>query len=145
MKTTIASLLRHAVTAITGLGAWMFAMGWISEGDLAEVNTALVTIASGLVVVITAIVSRLALALGAKFFGRSSENDEGGKGSGLSALLLILGTTVALGGLPSCAALKGVPIAIGITSDQADVTYSSKGGLTVSARVPTKVDRRSSK
>lgn len=85
--------------------------------------------------------------------------DEGGTPGNNSdgKMLGLIGVTAAglCMGLPSCNfpennpelwnALRAVPITIGVTSDDGEVHYSSKGGLVVSGRVPTKVDRRSSK
>jgi hypothetical protein len=70
--------------------------------------------------------------------GGSEETDSAG---GLG-LVCIVGCTAAgaLGCLPSCThsqleALRGVPLKIGVETDDSRLTYSSKGGLLLEARV----------
>lgn len=60
---------------------------------------------------------------------------------GGSLLLLIGAAGILAGALPSCAALKDVPIRIGIQTPNSDIGYSSKSGLEVRAVV----ERRSAK
>lgn len=70
MKTLLSaylpSLLRHCFTALAALGAFLATKGIIDPSDTAAVNTAGATIASGLVVILTAVIARLAIVLAAK-------------------------------------------------------------------------------
>lgn len=136
MKEQLASLLRHAFTALAGLGGFLFSKGLIDQGDVTAVDGAGVSLGNALVVILVAVIGRLLITLTAKFFRLGAgelENDKSKPSGG--TLLLIIGTTAALGGLlPSCSpaqldAARAFPIRIGITTDQGTASYSSKSGL----------------
>jgi hypothetical protein len=135
MKDTLASLLRHALTALAGAGTFMAGRGLIAPEDAEAVNASGATIQDALVVVVVAVLMRLALKFGGKFFSA----DTVGKSDGGGVLLLLLGVAGLLGmmGLPSCTprqweAVKAFPLkACYIDKDGNSACYSSKGGLEV--------------
>ena len=134
MKTYIASLLRHAFTALAGLGGFLLSHNLIDQGDVAQVNGAGVSIGTALVVILTAVIGRLVLTLMGKMFtGQAGDTSDA---SGVS-LLLLLGTTLALmGPLASCsptqmAVAQSIPIRTTLHTNYGTATYSSKSGLTL--------------
>lgn len=105
MKTTIASLLRHAFTALAGLGAFLASKGWIDATDTASVNGAGVSLGAALVVILTAIIGRLALTWMGKILpGTGVVKNGTGSGGGLPAIGLLCMAVGLLGvaTLPSC-------------------------------------------
>lgn len=66
LSTYLPTMLRHCFTALAGLGAYLSTKGLIDPTDAVAVDTAGGTIATGLVVILTAILARLALMLLAK-------------------------------------------------------------------------------
>jgi hypothetical protein len=138
MKTYLASLLRHAFTALAGLGAFLLSHNLIDQGDVAAVDAAGVSLGAALVVILTAIIGRMALTIFGKFFaGAAGEN--GGASGGAASLLLWAGTAAGfMGGLPSCspadrasawAAFRAVPIRACVAGEYGSACYSSKGGI----------------
>lgn len=63
MNTYIASLLRHALTALAGLGGLLLSKGLIASADAPAVDAAGASIGSALVVIGTAVLGRLVLTL----------------------------------------------------------------------------------
>lgn len=136
MKTYLASLLRHALTALAGLGAFLLSNNLIEPADAPAVDAAGVSISAALVVIGTAVLGRLAITLFGKFF-TAAAGESGGPSGGMS-LLVMCGTAAGLCMvLPSCSA--GIPIKGCLTSDYGTACYSSKSGLEIA------VNQRSSK
>lgn len=92
----IATALRHAFTALAGLGAFLAAHGWLDPADAPAVDAAGVALGDALGVVVAAIVARFMWWVGSQIV-------TGGGGSSVP-LLVLLGCcgTVAVGTLPSC-------------------------------------------
>lgn len=134
----IASILRHwitlALTAITVyLGAHLFAPDEAKAFDAAAQQLVAPLVIIG-TLIITA-VWRIALAWITNTFRLGSgEPKNDGQGSGGSLGLWVIGTVAVLGGLPSCspeqlAAARAVPMKACVHTDQGDVCYSTKDGL----------------
>ncbi len=132
----IASILRHWFTlAATLVSAWLIAQLTLSPDQQAELTKALGDLVGPLVIVGTLIVTavwRIALAWVTNFFrlgaGENGEKKNGGPSGGMSLLLLMTCTAVALGGLPSCM-FAGVPLTASVVLPEGKLSYSAKGGL----------------
>ena len=139
MKDYLSSLLRHAFTALAGLGGLLVSINLIDPADAPAVDAAGGTLASALVVILTAVIGRLLITLGAKIFRiGAGENGEKNNGGGVGTLpLWIVGTAAALmGALPSCSSIPaGTPVTFSLIAPDGAVSYSAKGGLSVSAIV----------
>lgn len=138
MKETIASLLRHAFTALAGLGTFMYSQGYIGAEDVVDVNASGAAMSDALSALVVAILVRLFIKFSGKVIG--AHVNDGKNNNGFLGLLL-LGAVGLLGfGLPSCSpsqveAAKAVPIKACYTSkDGARVCYSSKDGVEVDVR-----------
>ena len=135
MKIMIASLLRHAFTALAGLGGLLFSRGLIEAGDVAQVDASGVSLGAALSVIITAIAGRLLLTLlGKAITGGTGEAGHAGKR--MASLALFCSVLALSGCLTSCAslpwvALQSIPLHAGISTDYGRACYSSKSGLTV--------------
>ncbi len=93
MKETLTSLLRHALTALAGVGTFMAGRGLIAPEDAQAVDASGATIADALVVVLVAVLMRLVI----KFSGNLFRHDKDGHNNGGSTMLLLLGMTMLLG------------------------------------------------
>ncbi len=103
MKTTIASLLRHAFTALASLGVFLASKGWIDAPDTAAVNGAGVSLGAALVVILTAVIGRLAITWMGKILpGTGGVKNGTGSGGGLPALGMLCMAAGFMGSLPSC-------------------------------------------
>lgn len=120
-KTFWLQMLALGAAFFPGVQAWIAANPVDAVGVLAAANVIVRFITSGQVTLF-------------------SEEVDGGSSGGVM-LLLGMGTAVGImGALPSCTAsqveaLRGVPVRIGIEGRDAAASYSSKGGLVISARV----------
>lgn len=131
MKETIASALRHAFTALAGLGTYLALHGLIGAADTASVNVAGATIGDALAVVAAALVARLVVWV----TGKMGAADK----SPLVPVLLVVCGTLAVGGLPACS--PDYPISGSLsyrdkrTGAKAGLSYGPdkvlSGGLTV--------------
>jgi hypothetical protein len=141
---TLATLIRHVVTYAVGLLV-SFLTVHLSGVELqtgVDAANALVEPLVVLVGLLGVIASRLAMPFLHKLFRAGSGDTDDGPAGGLSPVVIgMVGTAVAIGGsLPSCSpaqleALRGVPIRLGVETDDSRVSYSSKGGLLLEARV----------
>lgn len=141
MKDTITSALSHVFAALAGLGTFLTLHGMIGVSDTSAVDTAGASLGDVLAVILAALVARLGVWISSKVLN-------GGSSSGVQVLLLSLfaGTLLA-GGLTACsaeqmAAVRGIPIHIGIQGPNGSVGYDSKGGLEIQGTLP---DRKSGK
>lgn len=142
MKSYIESLIRHALTALAGLGGFLASHQFIDAGDAAAVDAAGASVASGLVVILSAVIGRILLTLVAKYFrhGTGELDKQEGPFGKAGALLLFACAAGALGVLPSCTAVPAVSVAgPGFTG-----IYSPKSGLFVTAD-PARLIERASK
>lgn len=141
----IASLLRHALTFLAGLGGLFFSWSIIAPDQVAAVNAAGADLIAPLTIILGAVaacVARLALSWIFKIFRHGS-----GDVTGAGGLSLWIGVMAAGGlclALPSCSpetreVLKAFPIRTTVVTDYGTVGYSSKSGISVY------VDRRSGK
>ena len=135
MKTYLASISRHAFTALAGLGGLLFSKGLIAEADVSQVNASGVSLGAALAVILTAIVGRVALTLLGKVF-TGAAGESGGMSGGASLLVMCGAAVGLLGALPSCsalpwAALQSIPLHAGLTTDYGTAAYSSKSGITI--------------
>jgi hypothetical protein len=133
MKNIILSLVRHALTALAGVGTFLAGRGLIAPEDAAAVNASGATIQDALAVVAVAVIARLMIHFGVKIFSMENEDGNGG-----SALLLLLGVAGLMGlGLPSCSpqqieAAKNVPVKACYEGKNGNkVCYGSKSGIEV--------------
>jgi hypothetical protein len=135
MKETLTSLLRHALTALAGLGTFMYAQGYIGAADVAAVNGNGLALSDALLPILVAVLTRLFIKFSGKL--RDAHVNEGKNNNGFLGLLL-LGAVGFIGmTLPSCSpaqveAAKAVPIRGCYTSEDGyRVCYSSKDGVEV--------------
>lgn len=144
MKAYLTSLLRHALSALLGLGALLASKGLINPDDVDAVSAASVSLVDALVVIVVAVVARLifskvpwlapASSSGSDDPAGSSANgvDQRAASGGTSGLLVMAGLlALALAALPSCA---GFPVRVGIVVPEGELGYSSKGGLEIQVR-----------
>lgn len=135
MKTYIESLLRHALTALAGLGGFLASHNLIDAADRGAVDAAGGTVASGLVVIISAILCRMFISVVAKYFRTGSgELEHQGDGPTRVGLLFAFACAAAASGvvLPSCSGVAPVP-AVSVAGPGYTAIYSSKSGLFVTA------------
>ena len=135
MKDTLASLIRHATTALLALGGLLASRDFIDPSDVAAVDAAGVSLQSALVVIVVAIAGRLAIFLAGKIFPAAAAKLTRPEAGGPLAVMgwIVVGTLAGgLGCLPACS--NGVPLRIGIVGPDGTVSYSSKGGLAVDYR-----------
>ncbi len=133
MKPYIASLLRHAFTALAGLGGLLLSHNLLDPADVAQVDAAGVSIGTALGVVLTAVIGRLLLTLGGKMFTGAAGESSGT--SGVALLFVLVGASaVVMGCLPACstsqlAAAQSVPISTTVHTKYGTASYSTAGGL----------------
>lgn len=136
------SYLRHVFTAwitaaVVALSAWLT----LSEAEVKAVTEGFSKMGDGLLIVLAVVVpaaGRLLWAWAAKFFraGSGEVQDPQGPSGGVGLILMLAGTAAVLGGLPSCSAesinaARAVPIRACIATEQGQLCYSSKAGLSV--------------
>jgi len=100
MKNDLASLLRHAFTALAGLGGFLAAQSLLDPADATAVNAAGATLAESLAVIIAAVLARLLLTLTGKWF--SAGAGESGPAAGGPLVLVGAAGILLMGCLPSC-------------------------------------------
>lgn len=141
-----ASLARHLLTYLAGLGGMLLSWHLIAPDQVEAVNKAALALITPLSVILGAIaagLARLAITWLWKLFGIGA-GERDGKKTGLWIGLVMVGATAGLCGLPSCSpaqreALQNIPIRSAIVTDYGTLGYSSKSGISVY------VDRRSGK
>jgi hypothetical protein len=142
MKDQLISLLRHATTALAGLGGFLAYRGLIAPEDSAAVDAAGASLGEALIVVLVAVVSRQVIFWMAKMGLGKAVAKSGGSSPllALGGMLLLLMTAASL---TSCADYNGPRIVLGVEHEEGTLSYdSAKGGtVTVNARV----DRASGK
>ena len=144
-----ASVIRHLLTYLAGLGGLLLSWHLIAADQVEEVNKAASELMAPAAVILGAVavtVGRILIAWVQTLFRRGAGETGNGIGSGAGMLLVWVGTTVGLClGLPSCSAdsreaLKNVPIrACYLGPNGERICYSSKSGIELS------VDRNSGK
>jgi hypothetical protein len=134
MKETLTSLLRHALTALAGVGTFMAGRGLIAPEDAQAVDASGATVADALVVVVVAVLMRLII----KFSGNLFRHDKDGQNNGGSTMLLLLGMTVLLGlASSSCSpsqleAAQSVPVRASYQDNDGNVyAYDPATGVSV--------------
>lgn len=103
MKTYLASILRHAFTALAGLGGFLFANGLIEAGDVSQVNAAGGSMGAALAVISTAIAGRFLITLLGKVFSGGT-GESVGTSTGTLPIVCITAAGI-LGCLPSCSTI----------------------------------------
>jgi hypothetical protein len=99
MKTILLSYLRHALTALAGLGGFLAAKGLVAPADAAGLDAAGSSLAEAVAVIAAAVLARGVMHLLGKLQISSSVG-----AFGFAPLLGMVGTAVAVGALlPSCA------------------------------------------
>lgn len=132
MKDMLVTLFRHALTALAGVGTLLAGRGWIAPEDAEAVNASGASLREALVVVLVAVVARLAMVLGGKFLKVSGKDN-----TGIHLWLLFLGTVALAGALPSCTAaqrdaFRDVPVKACVRDeDGRGVCYSTTDGIVV--------------
>ena len=126
------TLLRHFFTALATVGTLLLTKGLITPSDVSAVNAGGSSIAAALVVILTPILSRLAITLLGKLplSGITAATD---KAAGW-LLWICAGTAVGAGGLSllSCSAaqqadFKSLPISGTVHTNYGTVSYDSNG------------------
>jgi hypothetical protein len=133
-----ASLIRHFLTYLAGLGGFLFAHGIIPAESVAaadQVGAALVDPLAVLGGLLAAGGLRLAIFCLGKIFPAVAEKLSGASG-GMPLLMVGLTTAAVMGSLPSCsaaqlAAARAVPVRSCVETDYGTVCYSSKSGVAV--------------
>ena len=129
----VASLARHFLTTLAGLGGFLFANGLIPAEAVAQADAAGAALVDPLTVIaglMAAAAARFGIFCLGKIFPVVAEKL--GSQSGMTGLLLMgIATVAVLGSLPSCQALEGVPIRACVITPNGPVCYSSKSGLSV--------------
>jgi Trk-type K+ transport system membrane component len=147
MKPKLDSYLRHIFTTL--ITAFVVAItGYFSlDAEQAKaVTEGLAKMGDGAVavlLVIAPVMGRLLWAWGSKIFQSGSGETGNGPAGGLGLFVIMMIGVIAsglFGGLTSCTpaqmdALRAVPIRVGVETPDSRVSYSSKGGLVVEARV----------
>jgi hypothetical protein len=136
MKTYLATILRHAFTALAGLGGFLLSKGLIDSADVTQVNSAGVSLGAALAVIISAIAGRFLLTLLGKVFSGAAGESGSGSSGGVNLLLMCITAAGLMGCLPSCSttqieAAKSIPVRTTLHTDYGTATYSSKSGLEV--------------
>lgn len=135
----VASLARHFLTTLAGLGGFLFANGLIPAESVAQANAAGAALVDPLTVIaglMAAAAARFGIFCLGKIFPVVAEKL--GSQSGMTGLLLMgIATVAVLGSLPSCspaqlAAARAIPIRSCVETDYGTVCYSSKSGIAVS-------------
>jgi hypothetical protein len=124
----VASLARHFLTTLAGLGGFLFAHGLIPAEAVGLVDP--LAVIAGLM---AAAVVRLGIFFIGKIFPASAAKMTAAPaGMPWLVLWLVVGTAV-VGILPSCSAaqLAAVPIRSCVETDYGTVCYSSKSGIAV--------------
>jgi len=131
----IASLTRHLLTYLAGLGGFLFAHGIIPAGSVAQANDAGAALVEPLAVIaglLAAAGVRLAIFFLGKIFPALAEKLEPPSGG---TVALAIGVTAALvGALPSCspeqlAEAKSIPLKSCVLTEHGRICYSSKSGI----------------
>jgi hypothetical protein len=101
MQNYLASIFRHAFTALAGLGGYLAAHGMLGQPDAAAVDAAGATLGESAAVILAAVLARLVLSLVGKYLPAGA--GESGPAAG-GPLVLLVGTAgiLILGCLPSC-------------------------------------------
>lgn len=146
MKDSIASLIRHATTALLALGGLLASHDLIDPSDVASVDAAGVSLQGALVVIVVAIAGRLAITLTGKIFPAVAAKLTGA-GAGVPLSLVWIGTAAGLvvSGLPSCSPgvasgyagaspawlteLRAIPVKACVLTPQGKICYSDTDGL----------------
>lgn len=126
MKHIITSLVRHALTALAGFGAFAASQGWIHPEDAPAVSASGASMADALVVILVAVVSRLLMTYGGKFF----KDTDLGNGGGMSSFLLCMGVGFIGFFLSSCTLFSPespVPVRACAEKDGVRVCYDAEG------------------
>ena len=137
MNTAIASYIRHALTSLIGLGAWLLAHGLISAADAASVDSAWAQVAGAIAAIVAAVVTRVVILFLAK-------TNLTGVVTGLTdkvpAWVFVLGMGT-LTGLCACAssgctsaqltAAESIPIHATAKLTKGTLGYDSATGITV--------------
>jgi hypothetical protein len=134
----IASLTRHFLTTLAGLGGFLFANGLIPAEAVAQANEAGAALVDPLTVIAGLLAAgglRLAIFCLGKIFPAVAEKLSGASG-GMPLLMVGLTTAAFMGALPSCsaaqlAAARAVPVRSCVETDYGTVCYSSKSGVAV--------------
>ena len=131
----VASLARHFLTTLAGLGGFLFAHGLIPAEAVGQANAAGSALVEPLAV-IAGLMAAAAVRLGIFFLGKIFPASAAKLGAqvGMPGLLLWWMTAAAvMGSLPSCssARLAAVPIRSCVETDYGTVCYSSKSGIAV--------------
>ena len=142
----LASQVRHFLTFLAGLGGLFLSWQLIAPDQVAAVDKAGADLIDPIMIIIGAVaagVARLAIGWISSLIGRGA-GGIGDKLNGIPVCLGLIGTTVVIGGsLPSCSALKEMPMRLTAEVEAGRVSYSSKAGLEVAYR--PQIERKSAK
>lgn len=144
MKTTIASLLRHAFTGLAGVGALLATKGWIDPEDATAVNAAGVSLGEAVVVILAAVCGRMLISVMGKVLRQGAGEGTPPGGVGIP-IIMCMGLGLLGLSLASCtpadqAALRAVPLQACYIGEHGErICYSTKDGVLV------EVDQRSAK
>jgi hypothetical protein len=140
----IASLTRHFLTTLAGLGGFLFANGLIPAEAVAQANEAGAALVDPLTVIaglLAATAARFGIFCLGKIFPAVAEKL--GSQPGMTAVLVWgIATAAVMGSLPSCQALadaRTIPVKVCYVTAQGPVCYSTAEGLSA------EIDARSGK
>jgi hypothetical protein len=152
MKSQFASLIRHLLTCLAGIGGFLLEAGLIDSTQVAQANEAGAALVDPMAILCglaAAGLARVAIGCLGKIFPALAAKISGASGGALPLWLLVMTAgALVMGCLPSCTpngtgldwtALKSIPIKSCIVTEQGKICYSSKSGLEV------EVDARSGK
>ena len=132
----IASLTRHFLTTLAGLGGFLFANGLIPAEAVAQANEAGAAMVDPLTVIaglLAATAARFGIFCLGKIFPAVAEKL--GSQPGMTAVLVWgIATVAVIGSLPSCQALAGVPVKATVFLKEGALSYSSKRGIDMEYR-----------
>ena len=113
MKEHIQTILRHSLTALAGLGGLLARRELIHDDDVVAVDAAGAGMVDVLVVIVSAIIARIALKLLSALKGRKIVSEAGGSGGGIARALVAMVAASCLlmtvgGALTSCKAMEAM-------------------------------------
>lgn len=118
MKERLASLIRHAITALPALGGYLASKGWLTGAEGSQLDAALTDALAVIGAILAAVVTRLVMQLVGKhapalkdFLKDDDDSSKGGPssgvGGGLAMALFFVGIGMHVTVLPSCSAVSG--------------------------------------
>lgn len=133
----IASLTRHFLTYLAGLGGFLFAHGVIPEGAVAQANEAGAALVDPLAVIcglLAAAAVRLGIFCLGKIFPAIAEKLATPSGGMVPLAIGMMTAAALMGALPSCSAAqlaeaRSIPLRTCVLTEHGRICYSSRSGI----------------